>query len=152
MVGLVGVGIMGSVSVLKDRVGNNLTMAGNCVSTPWRAEFWNNASFSGPAVLTRAECGPPKYNWAAGSPAPAVNGDSFSSRFTGTVNLTAGSHTFSTYHDDQMRIFVDGVLITPGWVNMYTWSGTITTTAGFHDVVVEQFEGVGAADINLTIT
>ncbi len=112
----------------------------------WRAEYWNNKTFTGLPVLTRSEANI-DYDWGTGSPGPGVPADGFSARWTRYIMLTAGAYRFTAISDDGMRVWVNGELI----INMWYDHGPITVSAdkslatGHHLVVVEYYENtVGA--------
>ncbi len=76
------------------------------------AQYWANTSFSGTPAVTRTD---PTLNFAwrfQGSPATAIPTDSFSARWTGSVQPPyADTYTFLTVSDDTVRVWVDGRLI-----------------------------------------
>ena len=56
----------------------------------WQATYWNNTDLSGPPALQRAE-GNLDYDWGTGSPAPGVNADQFSARWTRYIDVAQES-------------------------------------------------------------
>ena len=56
------------------------------------------------------------FTWGKGSPEPWIDKDTFSVRWTGTVEpKTYGSYTFSTSSDDGVRLWVNGRLLIDNW-------------------------------------
>jgi hypothetical protein len=82
-----------------------------------RADYFNNMDLTGSPVLTRMDPGV-AFDWTGTSPAPEVNPDGFSVRWTGRVfPQYTESYTFRTYSDDGVRLWVDGQLIINHWTN-----------------------------------
>lgn len=114
--------------------------------TGWSAEYFNNMTLTAPSVLTRIDQ-TIDFNWDAGSPDPAVNINQFSVRWTGNIVVNEiGSHTFRTYSDDGVRVWVNGTQVINQWVdqgNTYV-SGSISLERGIYPVIVEYYENGGA--------
>ncbi len=80
---------------------------------------------------------------------PGFNGfsdltDYFAARWTGQIKIeTAGEYTFTLGSDDGSRLFIDGKLVInhDGLHGYSDRSGSVTLSAGFHDIRVEMFEG-----------
>jgi arylsulfatase A-like enzyme len=117
-----------------------------CPIGQFQAQYFNNKALSGTPTLARCE-GAINYNWGTGSPAPGVNADSFSARWTGTHAFTQGTHAFTARSDDGIRVWVDGALLIDAWKNQppTTYTATRTLTAGNHQVAVEYYENLGGA-------
>jgi hypothetical protein len=117
---------------------------------PWAAEYFNNRTLSGQPVLTRSDAAV-DFDWGWGAPAPQVNQDNFSARWTGTFQFVGGRYTFRTTSDDGVRVMVDGTRVIDGWRLMRgSRTGTVNVGAGTHTVRVEYFEGSGRANVRLT--
>ncbi len=110
-------------------------------------EYFNNADLTGLA-LTRTD-GTVDFNWASGSPDPAVAADSFSVRWTGRVQAQFTElYTFTTRTDDGARLWVNGELLVDQWVNQSAteWSGTIALVAGVdYTIELDYYENTGSA-------
>ncbi len=143
MVGLVAIGIIGSVTFLQGKVGTSLNTVGGAMTTTWKAEYFANATLTGPAQ-TRTEPTLPYYKNGCGYSGPpqwpfGLTGP-LSARWTGDVEMSAGSHTIQTYADDQSRVWVDNVLVIDDFGlghSKQLRSGTVTVTQGSHRVVME---------------
>lgn len=78
--------------------------------------------------------------------APRIRNDQFGFRFTGQIQIeVAGDYTFYTTSDDGSQLLIDGALIVDndGLHGAVTQSGSVTLTAGAHDIVVSYFERGG---------
>jgi uncharacterized repeat protein (TIGR03806 family) len=88
------------------------------------------------------------FTWS-GAPATGVSADTFTTRWTGTVQPAASeTYTFFTTSDDGVRLWVNNQLVIDRWVNQGAteWRGSIALTAGQRaDVRLEFFEGAGDA-------
>jgi PA14 domain len=120
----------------------------------WQGNYWNNQTFSGNPTIVRTD---PSivFNWAGGSPDPAIPADHFSVRWYNTITFAAGTYRFSGGADDGIRVALDGNLI----INRFTDAGSFTTTtadetltAGPHQIIVDYFEDTGNAGVLFTWT
>jgi hypothetical protein len=111
----------------------------------YTAQYWNNKKLMGTPVLTRIETSVQLDTY--GAPAPGVNADNFSARWSAKPTLTAGSYKFDLIGDDGVRLKVDGQVVIDGWKDQSPTAYTVTRTltAGPHDIVVEFFEAGGGA-------
>ncbi len=116
-------------------------------STAWHATYYNSTDFSGPIVFQRDER-KPCWNCGWGSPAPGVNADNFSIRWTNTSYAVGGTYRISVKTDDGARISVDGVQILNSWqVQAATgYFVDIQLSAGWHTWTIEYFEAQGVAE------
>lgn len=114
------------------------------------ASFFNGSNFE-TFISRRVD---PTINYAASSNAlsPGLNPLLFSARFEGFVKPKyTQTYTFSLFHDQGARLYIDNVLIVDGWATSGgTTTGTHPLTAGqFHNIRVEWFNTSGAANIEL---
>ncbi len=114
----------------------------------WRGEYYNNETLSGTPVLVRTD-DTIDFQWDLGSPAPEINVDNFSVRWTGTITIPEGmedTYTFYMGSDDGSRLWIDGRLVLDRWDTCCTtWSVPVYLTAGPHRVRMEMHEIYGAA-------
>jgi hypothetical protein len=78
--------------------------------------------------------------------------DFFAVRWSGQIRVeTAGAYTFHLGSDDGSRLFIDGQLVIDhDGLHAYTErSGSVTLSAGYHDIRVEMFEFGGFAGVRL---
>jgi archaellum component FlaF (FlaF/FlaG flagellin family) len=105
-------------------------------------EYFNNTTLSGSPVFVRTD---PAVNffwreWT--SPAPGINVDNYSVRWTCTINVpTAGTYTFTIVADDGMNLLVDSTLLIWAWYDQgpSSYSNPIYLYAGTHTVRVEYY-------------
>ncbi|MCB0071660.1 MAG: PKD domain-containing protein, partial [Caldilineaceae bacterium] len=128
------------------------TAAPPVVITDWEGQYFNNRDLQGDPVLVRNDA-VIDFNWGTGSPAPEVQPDNFSARWTIQRNAPAGVYRFSVWVDDGVRVFVDDQLIINGWSEgpARNYTAEIEVEDGSHKVVVEYFESTGTALISLNV-
>ena len=126
----------------------------------WTGQYWNTpgtgtapAIPAGPATLTRAEDGV-AFNWAGGSPDPAVDADHFVARWTRTLVVEPGNYSFAATADDGVRVVVDGVRVIEHWTDHgpLTYTATVPLDGGPHTIQVDYYENAGDAQVGLTYT
>jgi hypothetical protein len=125
--------------------------ASSVVGTGLDAVYFDNMDFSGPSFKRIDPT--VDFNWGAGTPMSGIGADTFSVRWTGRIKAKfSETHTFTTYSDDGVRLFVNGTTLVNNWTNhgpTYD-SGTIALVAGqFYDLTIEYFENGGEATAQL---
>lgn len=117
----------------------------------WKGEYYNNPWLSGSPAVTRNDVGI-NFNWAYGSPDPAIPADNFSVRWSRDIYLTAGTWRFTTVADDGVRLWIDGSLIIDKWFpqGATTYTADINATGGVHSAKLEYFEAGGVASVMLS--
>ena len=116
---------------------------------PWTAEYYNNAALTGIPKLMRTDDAI-NFNWGWNAPAPEINRDNFSARWTGMFTFQAGRYRFTTFSDDGVRLYVDNRLIIDNWRPMRgTRSALVSLSEGSHTVRLEYFERTGVAQVRL---
>jgi hypothetical protein len=109
--------------------------------------YYDNADFTGRSFsgIDRTV----NFDWGSGAPAAFIGADTFSARWTGKViPKSSGPHTFSTYGDDGVRLWVNGQQLVDDWTlhPASERSGSITLTAGQpYDIRMEFYEREGPA-------
>jgi len=128
---------------------------------PWQGEYFNSGSLAGSPILVRTDAAI-DFNWGWDAPAPGMNRDDFSVRWSGTFPFEAGRYRFTTTTDDGVRLYVDDQLILDAWRPIssrgpFRWhpmrgtrSGYVTLSQGSHAVRVEYFERSQAAMARMT--
>ncbi|GIG87942.1 alpha-L-fucosidase [Plantactinospora endophytica] len=117
-----------------------------------KAEYWNNTTFAGTPTVTRTD---PTVNYAwrfSGSPAPSIGTDNFASRWTGSIEPRYSErYTFTAVSDDTVRLWIDGQLVIDNAVPHAPSvdQGSVTLTAGRHDIRLEQTDQGGSAYMKL---
>jgi hypothetical protein len=119
-------------------------------TSSWRGEYYNNMVFFGPPAMIREDAAI-NFDWGFGSPAPEVNPDHFSVRWTSSQHFHAGTHTFFVTADDGVRLWINNQLVIDRWHAHVptTHSATRHLNTGFHSLRVEYFEHTGLASIRL---
>ncbi len=122
-------------------------------SGDWTGQYYNNKNLSGSPVLTRNDS-QINFNWGSGSPAPTVNSDNFSVRWTRSLNFAAGRYRFTAISDDGVRMWVNGQLVIDGWSDHppQSFSGAIDLPNGFASLQVEYFDSTGGAQVQISWT
>jgi hypothetical protein len=80
----------------------------------WRAEYYNNATLAGDAILVRNEQSP-RLNWGTRGPDSVFNPQNFSVRLQKTEDFENGEYEFSVRADDGVRLWVDDDLLIDRW-------------------------------------
>jgi len=84
--------------------------------------------------------------------AVATASDFFAIRFQGKVRVdVSGSYTFYTTSDDGSKLFINGTLVVnnDGLHGPQQRQGTLSLSAGFHDIEVQFFENTGGATLDV---
>jgi hypothetical protein len=147
-----------SVLSSSDDVTVTVNPADGGAGTGLRGQYYNDpatgARFS-KLALTRTDASV-NFSWS-GTPAPGVQSDHFSVRWTGQVQVPiTGTYTFATTSDDGVRLWVNGQRIINGWNNhsaLVNTSAGITLKAGVrYNIRVDFYERTGGAQIQLRWT
>ncbi|GAB3870152.1 hypothetical protein GCM10029964_004080 [Kibdelosporangium lantanae] len=148
------------VDALRAKLGNGLTYHAGARLEPFtvpadaltdlRADFYNNTGLQGPAVTSRQDS-VIDFDWQDGSPAPGVNADNWSARWTGTLTAPAtGTYELALTSDDGSRLYLDGGLVVDNWGDHGTQTRTasVTLQAGVpHRVQIDYTESGGFANL-----
>lgn len=109
----------------------------------WEGFYYDNRDLAG-NPLTRTDSRV-DFNWAEGSPDPAIPADFFSARWLTTVNMLGGTLHLRVGADDGIRVYFDDQLVidkwqtTPGGFTIYE-KDVPGVTAGDHRLRVDYFE------------
>ncbi len=118
----------------------------------WRGDYYNNRDFSGSPVFSRDD--PAVYfDWGTTGPGGGIGGQDFSVRWTRQMIFPGGDMLFSLKSDDGVRLWVDWATVIDHWGG--SDGNTIFTQErnvqpGAHTVVVEYYQGAGAAKVELS--
>ncbi len=120
----------------------------------WRAEFFDNTSFSGSADLVR-DTADIHYDWGTASPGAGIRaGVNWSARFTSRrLASLAGYYTVSAAADDGLRVWVDNEILLDEWHDQPATphAATIYLDAGTHDWRVDYYQHSGSASLDVRI-
>src|SRR5260221_1375911 len=116
---------------------------------------YNSTSNFNPANLKVTRVDPTvDTSYAATSPAPGVNPDLFSVRWTGQVQPQySENYTFYVLSDEGAKLWVNGQLLIDKWVIQpgVEWSGAISLQGGVrYDIQLDYFENIGNAGVHLS--
>jgi glucose/arabinose dehydrogenase len=113
-----------------------------CPAGQFRAEYFNNMDLTGWPALVRCEEAPLVHDWGTGSPAPEIQPDHFSVRWTGRFSFPAGIQRFTATVDDGVRLYVDGEVLMDAWHDQgtTTYEALHALPAGEHTVTFEYYE------------
>jgi glucose/arabinose dehydrogenase len=116
-----------------------------------RAEYFDSPDLTH-LKLTRVDA-TVDFRWEEGSPAPNLDKDTFSVRWTGSVvPRYSQTYTFYTHSNDGVRLWVDAKLLIDNWTTHSTTEnrGTVTLQAGrAYSLKMEFFENKGLASARL---
>lgn len=114
--------------------------------TGWRGEYFNNVTLGDPPAIVRDDA-QINFNWGAAAPAPGVNADKFSVRWTRNLDLSAGAYRFTLTIDDGGRLWVNDHLLIDAWreQSAKTYTGDLYLPGGAVPVKVEYYESTGLA-------
>ena len=124
------------------------------IITNWQAEYFNNTALTGSPAIVRNDAAI-DFIWGSSSPLPnVVDADHFSVRWSQSVNLSAGTYTFTAFTDDGVRVWVNNQLIIDSWQiqDVKAHSGAISLPGGATSIVMEYFEYTGLAEARLIWT
>jgi beta-glucosidase len=117
--------------------------------------YFNNLTLSGPPAVTRVDK-VINFQWTLSAPAPEINHDFYSVRWTGTLRAPrTGRYRIGLDGDDGYRLYLDDRLVIDNWKKQ-TYSTRLTEFSfeKGHDyaIRVEFFEPVGNAHLKLIWT
>jgi beta-glucosidase len=126
-----------------------LTLDGK--QTGFKGEYFNNKQLQGAPVLVRTD-EQVNFDWSRGRPAPPVNEDNFSVRWTGKFTPPeTGTYQLGATADDGVRLYLDGRLLVDAWDNnqpsqIRTILKEVSLEAGrSYDVRIEYYEDIRGA-------
>jgi hypothetical protein len=112
-----------------------------------------SAPYTGAPTLVRTDA-TVNFNWGNGSPDPRISVDSFTAKWTGSVQPQFNeTYTFYTTLDDGGRLWVNGVLIIDHWQDQAPteWTGSIALSAGQrYNIEMDYYENGGGAVATLS--
>lgn len=129
-----------------------LTLNGKDSGAGFKGEYFNNKELQGQPALIRTDA-QINFDWGRGSPAPQLNADNFSVRWTGKfVPPESGAYQIGVTADDGARIYLDGQLVIDDWSqhSARTIMKEIDLESGrAYDMRIEYYENSGNARISL---
>lgn len=117
-----------------------------------QAEYFNNLTLSGTPVVTRIDAAV-DFHWTLYPPAPSVNLDFYSARWTGQIQSPqTGTYKIGLEGNDGYRLFVNNKLVVDNWKKQtyQTVTGEVFFEKGKRYAIrIEFFEPVGNAHLKL---
>ncbi len=116
-----------------------------------QGRYYNNTQVNGSPVLTRTDLGV-NYVYDLNSPAPGVNADHFSIKWTGKITTNfAETYQFCVTSDDGARLWIDDVSVMDQYTphGMTEYCGNIALSAGQHNIRLDYFDSFIDAAVNL---
>jgi beta-glucosidase len=121
----------------------------------FKAEYFNNKELQGTPVVVRND-EQINFDWSRGRPAPQINEDGFSARWTGKFSpAESGTYQLGATADDGVRVYLDGQLLVDAWQGnqasqIRTTMKEVSLRAGrAYDIRVEYFEDIRNAIVKL---
>jgi subtilisin family serine protease len=118
----------------------------------WVVAYYNNMNLEGPpAFLGNDGNGFIDHNFSGASPAPGIGTEHYSIRWMRRRAFTQGSYSFSVTGDDGVRLYIDGQLTIPQWVDQgaTTYNANVTLSADIHEIKLEYYQNTGPAQVRL---
>jgi beta-glucosidase len=114
----------------------------------FKAEYFNNKELQGQPVVVRTD-EQINFDWSRGRPAPEINEDGFSARWTGKFTPPeSGEYQLGAMADDGVRFYLDGKLLVDAWSGnqasqIRTVMKEVNLEAGrSYDVRIEYYEDI----------
>lgn len=87
------------------------------------------------------------FDWGTGSPHASIGSDTFSVRWEGYWDLSAGTTRFTIETDDGIRVRLDATSVLDAWISQprTTYTRDVSVTAGQHLITIEWFDRTGEA-------
>lgn len=126
---------------------------GPAARTPGLAgAYYSNKTMSEPPVLVRADSNIAVNLPGGTAPAPGVDPNAYSIRWTGSFNppTTSPYYYFRTNSDDGVRVTINGVVVITNWTDhsaTLNTSGAVSLTAGTEVPIVVEFYNQGGEGI-----
>ena len=112
-----------------------------------RVTYYDNIDFTGPTV-NRVDPNV-STDWGTGSPDPAIGVDLFSARWTGQVLADfSETYTFETEADDNIRLWVNDVLLVDGFKgghNIIVGTTIVLAAGQRYDIKIDYSDNTGGA-------
>jgi beta-glucosidase len=114
----------------------------------FKAEYFNNKELQGQPAIVRTD-EQINFDWSRGRPAPEINEDGFSARWTGKFTPPeSGEYQLGAMADDGVRVYLDGKLLVDAWTGnrasqIRTVMKEVNLEAGrSYDVRIEYYEDI----------
>ena len=132
-----------------ERLGGTVGIGG------WQAEYFNNPDLYGTPAYVTSEGNVLSHDWGNGSPVPGViDPDTFSARYTRSINMAAGPYRIKASADDGIRVWVNGQRLINEWTDsgITNYYVDVDLPGGVVNFVVTYYDNTGNALVNMNIT
>ena len=118
----------------------------------WKGEYFNNPNVEGEPEFIRNDSDI-DFNWNTGSPAPGVQADNYSVRWSRAAFFEQGAYRFSIDLEGGARMWLDGVLLIDDWVNAgpRTLTADSSVNRDYHDLRLDYFKSTGNGRVRFAI-
>lgn len=116
----------------------------------WWGEYFNNETLAGDPVFVRDDPAI-DFDWEGESPAPGINSDHFSIRWTRSIAFEEGTYRFAMFRDDGARLWIEDVLVFEEWEVGREYNPVeYEISSGLHDIryEVNEIDGWAAASLD----
>jgi hypothetical protein len=119
--------------------------------THWRGEYFDGKSLEGEPALVRNDK-QIDFDWGRKAPSEGLSSDSFSARWTRTLDFDAAIYRFTVDADDGVRLWVDDRLVIDEWSDSDSNRGSVdlAMVSGKHTIKLEYYENRGDARVSLS--
>jgi uncharacterized repeat protein (TIGR03806 family) len=149
--GAVNSGVASASFVNSSALGNGTGLLGQYWTNTTGAAF-SNVTFNVSPTLVRTDA-VVNFIWTSNGPDPRIGQNNFAARWTGSVQPQySETYNFYAYHDDGVRLWVNGQLLVNSWGDGYptTNQGAITLKAQqLYTIRMDYFHGTGLAQAML---
>lgn len=135
-----------SVGIISVLLALQLTHPVHAQTANWRGEYFNNIYLLGDAQIVESSA--ISFDWGTSPPAPGINADNFSVRWTGNAFFNAGTYRFFVRADDEIRLRVDNQIYIDTFGRNQVGavvSADVNLTTGQHQIQIDYRERTGDA-------
>lgn len=141
-------GAIASASATASFLNSSLLGNGTGLTGAYYTNHTSASPFTGSPILVRTDA-TVNFDWGNGAPDPKVGADTFTVRWTGSVQPQfSETYTFYATADDGVRLWVNGKQLVNGWVDQgaTTYQGSIALKSQqLYNIVMEYYENGGGA-------
>jgi hypothetical protein len=114
----------------------------------WEVTYYADESLTNPCASDAAAEAYLFYDWGAAGPGEGCPSESFSARFSRSVEFPGGEYTFALGYDHGARLKIDGATVIDGWSGSSEHYATVDLPPGGHQLDVELHQGAGDAALS----
>ncbi len=116
----------------------------------WFVRYWDNPDQTGAPAHTTS-VGVINENWGTGSPHRTIGADTWSGRWTSSIEFSPGTYRFTTISDDGVLLYLGDKHIILDWNKhpLRTNVATVSLAGGNYPVALDYFEDIGSAQLRM---